>query len=479
MLSEKRKDISIAFLIYVLLSLIVGALTCWINSNPLLANGTVNRYFILLSIMLLLVGLLVFNATSNGFDIFEPINLITLTYMQVFVLAPYVWLANGQESWMGVPIMHNLPIGSLFFLMGYLAFYFGYLSGLKRPCLKNNYSRVTNEQARVRIVVLSVFIFVTAFIGATLYLRTIGVNLLFALSLGRYKSEAVTDLVASSPVYFLNMFNNTMISAFMLLYAFQKKYRWLLVPLFVLTLLMLMARGNRYRILILVLAPIVFNCLKSGKRPKTSTAVTMVIIAFIIVSVIGLWRNSIKGGAELQTINLNGLIMAYMPNIEIFFPFYRLLDAIPSTHSFYYGLSYISFFTQLIPRVLWPAKPVTPIQEIMTICFGRVGAASGPAYPNIGEFYTEFGLPGIIIGMYLFGRFAKWSKTLYEKPRSEFALIGYSMLLPYFLQIVCRGHFPSIMIEVIFTFGPVLALNYWASKSRSFQYAGTTVDYGG
>jgi oligosaccharide repeat unit polymerase len=461
---SKKNSISVAVSL-VLLSLLVLVM---FSQIPKVTD--ISDYLILLSLMVIVLTSLIVNSALNGFDVFEPINIIALTYIQIFVVAPWVWLVQGRTSWFGYPAIHNLQKASLLFLVGYLAFFWGYCIHSKYKLNKTVNVHFLDETCRRLVVKMAIFVMTVALAGSVFNSYISGKNLLFTLTLGRVTGEGSIDFQAdiSAKLLFVTMFINLLIPAFMLLYAFQKKNRWLLGPVFVLILLFNLASGFRYRVLLLVFAPLLYNFLKNNKRPKLLSIAVFIVIAFAIVTVIGAWRTGIRTGSEFTTLNSSVLLDAYMPNVEIFFPFYRILDVIPQSYPYTLGRGYLYVFTITVPRTLWPEKPYPPMQDILTLAFGRQGMLSGPAYPNIGEFYIEFGLIGILVGMLIFGYFARWTASLYKNTdRSVFSKIGYSILFPYFLQIVCRGYFPQIFLESLFTFGPIIAVEYIIRRSSN------------
>ena len=84
----------------------------------------------------------------------------------------------------------------------------------------------------------------------------------------------------------------------------------------------------------------------------------------------------------------------------------------------------------------------------------------GAAYPNIGEFYYEFGLIGAIIGMAAFGFI---SQKIYQSSKrfiDEISVIEYSIFFGYLMQFICRGHFASWAIDIVLLFGPIWILKY-------------------
>ena len=98
----------------------------------------------------------------------------------------------------------------------------------------------------------------------------------------------------------------------MLLFVYQKKYRWLLVPVFLVIFLINASDGFRYRILILVFAPLVYLNLKRKRRPKLIKLVILVFAAFILVTVVGAWRNNIRSGTAFISLNWDIILNAYM-----------------------------------------------------------------------------------------------------------------------------------------------------------------------
>lgn len=435
-------------------------------------GSNINSYIILLGLLFLIILPVILYAAVKGLDVFEPIYIIALTYLQIFVIAPWVWLVQGRTTWMGFPIMDGLPYGSMYFALGYFTFLLGYC--FKHKSSVNELENVPdiNEHLRRLVVKISVVLLTIAFIGSILSKYLAGRSLLFTLTLGRVKDETAVNLVnTDSPqLLFLTMFINVLIPAFMLLYVFQRKYRWLLVPVFTIILIFSLSSAFRYRILVLLFAPILFNYLIKGKRPRLSSCLMLVVAVFFIVTVVGAWRNNIRSGTELISLNWDILIKSYMPNVEIFYSYYRILDIIPEFYPHTLGKGYLYTFTILIPRALWPGKPYSPIRDILILAFGEQGMMSGPAYPNVGEFYIEFGVAGILIGMYLFGCFARWTHSLYKsKQKGMFSIITYSMLFPFFLQIVCRGYFPQIFLEALFTFGPVFGVAFIVNRVAAGQ----------
>lgn len=96
-------------------------------------------------------------------------------------------------------------------------------------------------------------------------------------------------------------------------------------------------------------------------------------------------------------------------------------ERVPFQGGWTIGLAFISF----IPRIIWPGKPVTSIGQFVTDTFGsgpQIQSATGPS--QIGEFYFNFGWPGIVIGWILLGiYFRAISEMFFRKDAPTISLL--------------------------------------------------------
>ena len=95
---------------------------------------------------------------------------------------------------------------------------------------------------------------------------------------------------------------------------------------------------------------------------------------------------------------------------------------------------------------------------------GSLARTNGRAVANIGEFYANFGIIGIIVLMFLFGYIVSKLKSMYEDP-SENRLIMYSILYPLLFQWVARGNFSGNFYYTLFAFVPLII--QWFVKNIS------------
>jgi hypothetical protein len=114
-----------------------------------------------------------------------------------------------------------------------------------------------------------------------------------------------------------------------------------------------------------------------------------------------------------------------------------------------WSLGYIAI--SYVPRFLWPDKPLTTIGRFVTDHFGSgpwIDSATGPSW--VGEFYFNFGWPGVVIGMGLLGVWFRW---LHE------AFLGANATIPSFFAgvIALFAIAPAVQGGVI---GPINGVVY-------------------
>jgi len=95
--------------------------------------------------------------------------------------------------------------------------------------------------------------------------------------------------------------------------------------------------------------------------------------------------------------------------------------------------------SMLIPRFLWPSKPNVAIGREFGVTFDLVpvGDAHTQIAPTvIGEFYWNFHIPGVIVGMFLMGAAYRWLYLRYGEIRGyqPIRTATYLMLLTVALQ---------------------------------------------
>jgi oligosaccharide repeat unit polymerase len=118
-----------------------------------------------------------------------------------------------------------------------------------------------------------------------------------------------------------------------------------------------------------------------------------------------------------------------------------------------------------IPRLIWKNKPQPITRKVITASVSGYASWAGTAYPYIGEYYHEFGIIGVIVFMYLLGRFSARLKELMYK-KDLHSLVCYVSLYPLLFQVLIRGYTPSNFYMILMVFLPVLIEKSFASQRR-------------
>lgn len=135
-------------------------------------------------------------------------------------------------------------------------------------------------------------------------------------------------------------------------------------------------------------------------------------LIFIVVMISVQYARSCLWGAEygiklLLDITISRLVLIGAKTLNFIF------DAFPGSYDFFYGLTYI----RVIRNFYYPEDKMPSLGYFL---YSAVTGHSTPGYDPVsilGEFYINFGFPGMVTGMLLFGFISQWFflKTLSRK----------------------------------------------------------------
>lgn len=412
--------------------------------------------------------ILLYRLKKGKFDPFDPYYISTGIYALIFVYGPFVWLNRGQTAYQGVEVMKYLPVATLVFNICFAVFsLFSYFTASRKQVNMSEltdqndmYQEFLHDKSTERFIIrYGAAVFIVSLLLSLLYHWLIGRSFLFMLTLGQ--GDDLSQIRTGEGIYFLGQFSRCAIAGLLLLFAFSKKWRFLIyIGAYVLSAVCITS-GSRNLAICVVLSLLVFHYMKMNKRPKLTTVILGIVILYLFVGFMGVFRRTIKvgGDIDLDLLNSESMFSAFMFNVEIFYPFYTLVGYISNgIMSYHWGLGILNIPLQFIPRAIWSSKPATLGLSAFEAMYGN--SMGGAAYPNIGEFYYEFGLIGAIIGMAAFGFI---SQKIYQSSKrfiDEISVIEYSLFFGYLMQFICRGHFASWAIDIVLLFGPIWILKY-------------------
>jgi len=102
------------------------------------------------------------------------------------------------------------------------------------------------------------------------------------------------------------------------------------------------------------------------------------------------------------------------------------------------GESIVEFYARFIPRAIWEEKPINLGKEVAVLFYdealGRPGGAGVP--PSlIAELFWNFHVPGVILGMVVFGVFLRMSiEYVRRSPSNPWTVLLYGITLVYIFQ---------------------------------------------
>jgi hypothetical protein len=132
----------------------------------------------------------------------------------------------------------------------------------------------------------------------------------------------------------------------------------------------------------------------------------------------------------------------------------------------------IEAFTIVVPKTLWADKPLPSGQRFTTYFFSSdlsfsrgadLDVWGGISPTVVGELYWNFGVGGVLVGLFLFGRLARLAfNTLRSHPGNPSIVILYAIFLTLFVLSAeaIQGNFNTLVMHV-----PVILFTWWLLTS--------------
>ncbi|MDN5372922.1 MAG: hypothetical protein PWR19_1968 [Carnobacterium sp.] len=431
-----------------------------INISSIHNLSSVN-YINLVFSYFLVVGIFVFLCIKKNCDIFEPFIFCSIIMILIFIVTPLINMILNDTYSFGVYVMGASLKATWIFNLSYISFCLGYFSIKIRDKMETTLITSSLYLYRKKIVKTSVVLWILSFTLVVVYLITKGFNLSYILTLGTGGNLLDQSNGSGTLLGFLSMFGYMCVTLWLLIVVFSKSL--VLKGLTgILTLLILIFQGFRFIIVIMILAPIIYYYIKIGKRPTPLTWFFLGLMLTAMIIIIGFTRNNISSGLTISwgDINLDFAIEVIKGNFDIYKSYYGVINAVPNEMGFTYGKQFLYTFIMLIPRFIWPNKPEPLQAELVELGLNKTASLSGFAFPNLGEYYSEFGIIGSILILFILGKIIAKCKLLYQgSNRNENTVIIYSVILPACMQLIIRGYTPSNFYLIFFLIAPVWIVN--------------------
>lgn len=395
-------------------------------------------------------------------DILEPYPFCCIFMFGIFLIMPIVDIQNGDVKAFGVNVMPWCIEGTLFFDFAFVLFTYGYFANSRQNSIKKmivkNTTSVKYDSAISLYALILFFIFYTFSLYDQIS-RGFSINYIF--SIGAQGSFLDND-ISGAHLSFLGLFTNSLVTLWLIYITYGKSTVFKTVITFLL-IIMLLVRTSRHIMIDMIVAPIAYYYIVRNKRPKVSMILLGLIALIFFSGIIGFLRGGIRTGSGIsfdgmQQDDIWGNLKF---NFQIYKSYYGVLHAIPNYLDYYYGKQLLYTFIMIIPRAIWPNKPFSYQAEIIGTGLNEDAVICGFAFPNLGEFYGDFGYIGGAICYLIFGHMLKHWKSYYcGSGTTKVSVIKYSILLPVCMQLIIRGAIYQNFYLVVFMLLPFWILNY-------------------
>jgi oligosaccharide repeat unit polymerase len=377
-------------------------------------------------------------------DVFEPVHLLSLCFVVLYIAHPIAIAARGTldaYGQLGLDPRPLLPRAIMLADLGFGSLMLGYLltgrSGeAPRPERSWDAGRLRRYRRWVGVVgaVLS---------GAFLVSRGGDIAILHA---GR--SVAATQAYQQTSGY---LYSAPLLFLPVGLSVLYRTRRWasprgaLGLGLVVLSQASTFGTGSRSYFLPAASSTLLVWFLSRGRRPR---ALTLVLLLFGALTVgITLPREARvvanqRVGRQVSTFDVAAGLREFTSGQDTAMvdSFSLELDAVPRAIPYQYGRSYVGALARPVPRALWPSKPGSGDEFLNRQLFPSYASRRiGFAFGFFGEPYLNFGVPGVVVVSLLVGvALRRLYNYLRSRPRDELAVLLFALSWP-FVFVYMRG----------------------------------------
>jgi hypothetical protein len=408
------------------------------------------------------------------FDPFEPIVLFALAYGAMFVVRPTAMLLENETRFWGVDVRETLPFALLLALVGGLAFVGGYelragrSLGNRLPSPRPMDTRTATTEA---LVVAAV-----AVVALVIFLPTSdGLESLRVLIEGR--SAELGELLRGSSTYVwygsLLFAPATVVLVALALRERSARLGILAAAVLALALLRTLPVGGRIVLLPMLGGIFVLAYVIRERRPPTR-----VLAAIAVLSLFGSYfllqtrdptdqasaRSAIEELSDQPQQVLDPVL--HGADAEMVLALSAALTVVPEElHHRWGGATLGNLVTRPIPREVWSGKPRPPGETVVATVWPHLYPGLDPAFSPLLVLYWDFGIPGVALGMALFGIAAR---TLYEwflRHRRALAAQLTFAIGVWFVVIGVRNDPVDTIVLAAFVLGPAIVITLASTRT--------------
>jgi hypothetical protein len=412
---------------------------------------------LLAGVTLVVLAPLVTRLARRRFDPFEPIVLFAAAYGAMFVLRPIAMLVNDDFEYVRptatLPVLDAFPTLLAAAFLGAAAFVVAYSLPLGRRIAGRMAAPPTRFDAGLLIGlactagVVGVASFLAFLVFAT---RVAGISGLALFFSGR--SAALVEALRSAPGY-LNHAPMLLIPASLALLAVghaRRDRRVLVLGAAMGALLVVRAApgGDRIMLLPFVGGAVVYWYVTRQRRPGfllLALAATAALAGSAVL--LGIRDASTREQRGLAPVVMDVLtdpakIVAPLTtggDNEMAPALAAVMGAMPERIPHTWGMATLGdLVIRPIPRALWPGKPLAPREQVIATLWPAEYSTKGmklanPEFSILLYFDLDFGFPGIVLGMALFGLGARVAYEYFLRFGATSTLVRllFALLVPF------------------------------------------------
>lgn len=408
------------------------------------------QYLCVLMSYLVMFPIILYFINRMGIYLFEPFTMVIgLTFM-TYSVGPMMSVILDDLTINGFNVFDGSGcyMATLTYMSATMCFLVVYYSKSKYTINQRNTIeelKYSDEEPN-NISLILLVLYILFFIGFAVNIYDMvnkGYNVKYLLTLGM-QGEKKPDIAAES-LGGLASFGMMIFVPLMYLDKYEK-HKWIPRILRLIAIVVALTRGTRFPVIVLVISPIVMYFTERKKSPKSSTVLAIVLLGILIVGGGQMIRTGTRMGGGLEgaawdQFNFAYIYKTFQGNFDMYKTLYAAVSYFPNKGMFTFGQQLL-FCTMIwmIPRAIYPSKPMPYAMEVIKSEWMGVGAVSAHiACGQLTEYYFEFGFLGCCILMGLFGRFCQFLKSKYMNPKNAHDLIFYSIMFPTLMQLIIRG----------------------------------------
>jgi len=418
---------------------------------------------------------LAWRLAHKRFNPFEPIVLFALAFGAMFVARPASVLTQDETRFWGVDVLPTFPRALVLALVGAVAFVIGYEVRLGRG-LGGRIPAPPSVDTRAAAAAALVLAGLGAVALAVFLPTSNGPDALRVLLRGRSGEFGALLKDSSTYVWYGSLL--FVPAAFVLIGLTMRARTPLLagaaVAVSALALLRLVPTGDRIALLPLLGGLFVLAYVLRDSRPRGITLAALAVAALLL----SFFTLNLRDPTDDLTLSSAVHELRDRPQ-AIFDPVLRGADAemvlalsaaltvVPDELPHRWGGATVGdLVTRPIPRELWSGKPLPPGEKVVATVWPQYYPDLDPAFSPLLVFYWDFGLPGVALGMGLFGLLARCFYEWFLRHRRVFgAQLIYAMGL-WFVVVAARNDPVDTIVFASFLALPVVAVVLVASESR-------------